>query len=177
MIMDQARYLGTISDSIGLGTLASLLVITVFLVPLAQAAVLLTQWFAPMTKRQRMRSTILNEIFGAWQYMEVYVLSIIIAAWQLGGVSEYMINVYCDPLKSTFTALSYHGILEETDAQCFRVDASVEPASWILVASSLILFVLNHFVIGASSQKILDDDTQAEQRLFSSRWLQNKQAE
>jgi len=52
----------------------------------------------------------------------------------------------------------------------------VESASWILVASSLILFILNQFVIGASSQKMLDDDAQAEQRLCSSRWLQDKQA-
>jgi hypothetical protein len=167
MITDQARYLSTVSDYVGLGTLASLLVITVFLVPLAQTALLLAQWFAPMTKRQRMRSTILNEILGAWQYMEVYVLSIIIAAWQLGGVSEYMINVYCDPFKSTFTSLSYYGILKESDAQCFRVDASVESASWILVASSLTLFILNHFIVGASSQKALDDDTPVEQRLQS----------
>ena len=92
MIMDQARYLNTASDLVGLGTLASLLVITVFLVPLAHAASLLAQWYAPMTKKQRMRNTVLSEILAAWQYMEVYVLSIVIAAWQLGGVSEYLIN-------------------------------------------------------------------------------------
>jgi len=176
MIMDQARYLSTASDFVGLGTLASLLVVTVFLVPLAQLALLGLIWFAPMTKKHRVRSSILNEILGAWQYMEVYVLSIIIAAWQLGGVSEYMINLYCDPFKSTFTSLSYYGILKESDAQCFRVDASVESASWILVASSLVLFMLNHFVISASSQKMLDDENQAEQRLHNSTWLQDKQA-
>lgn len=86
-----------------------------------------------------------------------------------------MINVYCDPFNSTFTTLSYHGILEENDAQCFRVDASVESSSWILVASSLLLFLLNHFIIGASSQKALDDDIPADQRLHSNRWLQSKQ--
>merc|ERR1712032_1664239 len=135
-----------ISDSIGLGTLASLLVVTVFLMPLAQAAVLLTQWFAPMTKRQRMRSTILNEILGAWQYMEVYVLSIIIAAWQLGGVSEFMINAYCGALEDTFAALANYGIISDDDAQCFKVIATVEAASWLLVAASLIMMMLNHFI-------------------------------
>jgi len=174
MIMDQARYLNTASDLVGLGTLASLLVITVFLVPLAQAASLLAQWFAPMTKKQRMRNTVLNEILDAWQYMEVYVLAIIIAAWQLGGVSEYMINAYCDPLKSTFTSLSYYGILSQDDAQCFRVDATVESASWILVTASLILCILNHFIVGALSQKVQDDDIPAERRLHTDRrWLQD----
>jgi len=174
MIIDQARYLNTASDLVGLGTLASLLVITVFLVPLAQAASLIAQWFAPMTKKQRMRNTVLNEILDAWQYMEVYVLAIIIAAWQLGGVSEYMINAYCDPLKSTFTSLSYYGILSQDDAQCFRVDATVASASWILVAASLILCILNHFIVGASCQKAQDGDIPAERRLHTDRrWLQS----
>eukprot|EP01083_Nonionella_stella_P246071 854757_1 len=114
-----------------------------------------------------MRNLALNEILGAWQYMEVYVLSIIIAAWQLGGVSEYMINAYCDPLKSTFTSLSYYGILSRDDAQCFRVNATVQSASWILVAASLILCILNHFIMGASSQKTQDDDGPEERRLHT----------
>ena len=70
MIMDQGRYLNTASDLVGLGSLSSLLVITVFLVPLAQVASLLIQWFAPMNKKQHMRNTVLNEVLSAWQYME-----------------------------------------------------------------------------------------------------------
>jgi hypothetical protein len=175
MIMDQGRYLNTAKDLIGLGTLSSLLVVTVFLVPLAQAACNCIQWFAPMTKKQRSRTTVLNEILSAWQYMEVYVLSIIIAAWQLGGVSEYMVNVYCEGLRGTFTSMAYYGILREEDAQCFRVDASVESASWILVVASIILCLVNHFIVSASNQKTQDDEIPAERRLHSDRWLQNKE--
>jgi len=127
-----------------------------------------------MTKKQRLRNTVLNEILSAWQYMEVYVLSIVIAAWQLGGVSEYMINAYCGSLQGTFNSLAYYGILREEDAQCFRVNASVERASWILVSASMILCLLNHFIVGAASQKVQDDDTPAERRLHSDRWLQSK---
>lgn len=177
MIVDQGRYLDTAKDLVGLGTLASLLVITVFLVPLAQAATLLAQWFASMTKKQRMRTTVLNEILAAWQYMEVFVLSVVIAAWQLGGVSEYMVNVYCDPLKDTFTQLAYFGILDESDAQCFSVNATVEAASWILVAASIILCIMNHFITSASQQKTQDDTVPAERRLHSDRWLQSKQSD
>ena len=140
MIVNQGRYhLNSASDIIGLGTLASLLVITVFIVPLAQVASMFVQWFASMTKKQRLQNTIINEVLSAWQYTEVYVLSIIIAAWQLGGVSEFMLNAYCSKLQDTFANLQYFGILDEEDAQCFRVDATVEAASWILVAASLIL--------------------------------------
>ncbi|KAL7538989.1 hypothetical protein ACHAXR_008950 [Thalassiosira sp. AJA248-18] len=174
MLMDQARYINKASDYLGLGTLASLLVITVFIVPLAQAVSLLVQWFAPMTKKQRAQNTAFNEILSAWQYMEVYVLSIIIAAWQLGGVSEFMINAYCDSLQDTFTMLVHYGVLEKEDAQCFRVDATVEAASWLLVASSLVLCILNHFIGAAALQKAQDGDTPTERRLHTDRWLQGK---
>ncbi|KAL7552892.1 hypothetical protein ACHAWF_016142 [Thalassiosira exigua] len=174
MIMDQARHVGEFSDYIGMGTLASLLVTTVFLVPLLQAASLLAQWFAPVTTKRRWRNTQLNEILSAWQYMEVYVLSIVIAAWQLGSISEHMINAYCGELLDTFTALSHYEILDKKDAQCFRVDATVETASWLLVAASLLLFVLNHFVGTAASQKALDDSTPANKRLHTDRWIGSK---
>jgi hypothetical protein len=174
MIMEQARYLNTAKDLVGLGTLASLLVITVFLVPLAQAVTLFAEWFLPMTKKQRLRNTVLNEILSAWQYMEVYVLSIVISAWQLGGVSEFMINAYCGKLEGTFTSLSYYGILSADDAQCFRVEATVEEASWILVAACAIVCVLKHFIGGASMQKTQDHDVPPNRRLHTDRWLQNK---
>eukprot|EP00985_Skeletonema_marinoi_P026368 scaffold20396_cov94-Skeletonema_marinoi.AAC.2 len=171
MIMDEARYLGTASDFVGLGTLASLLVITVFLVPSAQAASLCVQWFFPTTKKQRKNNLIANEILSAWQYMEVYVSSIIVAAWQLGGVSEYMINAYCGSLQNFFTGLSYFEILKEEDAQCFRVNATVEMASWILVAASILLLALNHFISTASRQKVQDEDVSSDRRFHSDRWI------
>ena len=80
-MMDQGRYLITASDLGGLGTLASLLVFTVFIVPLAQAASLLAEWFAPMTVKQRLKNEVANKILSSWQYMDVYVLSSIITAW------------------------------------------------------------------------------------------------
>lgn len=169
MIMDEARYLSTASNFVGLGTLASLLVITAFLVPLGQAVSLFIQWFFPTTMKQRKNNLIANEILSAWQYMEVYVSAIIISAWQLGGVSEYMINAYCGSLKNFFTGLSYYGILGEEDAQCFRVNANVETASWLLVTASILLLVLNHFISSASRQKVQDEEVSSERRFHSDR--------
>ena len=91
-IMDEARYLGETSSYIGLGTLASLLVITVFIVPLFQALSLFIEWFVPVKRKQRDLNVVVNEILSAWQYMEVFVLSVIITSWQLAGVSDYMVN-------------------------------------------------------------------------------------
>mmetsp|Transcript_12622 Transcript_12622/g.25187 ORF Transcript_12622/g.25187 Transcript_12622/m.25187 type:complete len:425 (-) Transcript_12622:90-1364(-) len=170
MIMDEARYLDTASDLAGLGSLASLLVICVFLVPLAQAASQCIQWFAPTNVEQRRKNYVANECLAAWQYMEVYVLSIIISAWQLGGVSEFMINAYCDPLNGTLNKLANSGILKQEDAQCFSVNATVEAASWLLVTASILLYVFTHFITSASLQKVQDEDVPAERRFHSDRW-------
>ncbi|KAL3802097.1 hypothetical protein HJC23_010853 [Cyclotella cryptica] len=170
MIMDVARYLDTASNYIGLGTLSCLLVVTVFLVPMFEVASLLIEWFRPMDEKQRQRNSVVNEIISAWQYMEVFVLSVVIAAWQLGGVSEYIINVYCDSLEILFTTLSFYGILKEIDAQCFRVNASIEKAAWFLDAASLFLSYVNHFVITASSQMEQDKSVPPERRLHTYLW-------
>jgi len=174
MISSQARYLDTAKDYTGLGLLTSLLVITVLLMPLFQAMSLLVSWFAPLSRELRARNEVLYEILSAWQYMEVYVLSILIAAWQLGGVSEYMINEYCGALESTFNSLSFYGLLKEEDAQCFRINVGVKTGTWLLVGGSLLLFALSNFISGAARQKRLDDNTPSERRYHSDRWLVSK---
>jgi uncharacterized paraquat-inducible protein A len=86
--MQQAAFTGKITDYIGLGSLAALLIATVLLVPLALALVLLYQWMQPLSTRRRYRCEVLVEALQAWQYADVYIVSVIIASWQLGPVSE-----------------------------------------------------------------------------------------
>merc|ERR1712157_569741 len=113
-LLDIPRYYA------GLGTLATLLILTVLIVPLLQIQTLLVQWFVPLKRIGRNRLNTLIEILQAWQYMEVYILSLIVASWQLGDISEFMINDYCGALENFFGSLLYYGILGESDAQCFR---------------------------------------------------------
>jgi len=74
-------------------------------------------------------------------------------------------------LQNFFTGLSYFEILKEEDAQCFRVNATVEMASWILVAASILLLALNHFISTASRQKVQDEDISSDRRFHSDRWI------
>ena len=69
-----------------------------------------------------------------------------------------MINTYCENLKETFAQMVYYGILKEEDAQCFRVEARIENASYILAAASVALALLNTFVMRAVSQYFRDID-------------------
>jgi hypothetical protein len=86
-IIEQASVMGNISDYIGLSSLSALILLTVLVVPILQAVILLLHWFAPVTKRRRFRLMVALEALQAWQYMEVYLLAVLIASWQLGSIS------------------------------------------------------------------------------------------
>ena len=51
------------------------------------------------------------------------------------------------------------GILNEEDAQCFRVRSEVESAFFFLAAAALLLAFVNTFVKRASSQYVRDVNT------------------
>jgi Paraquat-inducible protein A len=86
-IVDQASVMGNISDYVGLGSLSALLIFSVLIVPILQTIVLFVHWFAPLTRKRRFRLLVTLETLQAWQYMEVYLLAVLIASWQLGNIS------------------------------------------------------------------------------------------
>jgi len=69
-----------------------------------------------------------------------------------------MINTYCENLKEAFAEMVYYGILKEEDAQCFRVEARIEGASYFLAGASVALALLNTFVMRAVKQCFRDGD-------------------
>ena len=86
-----------------------------------------------------------------------------------------MLNArYCGSLHETFASLSHFGVLDIKVAQCFRVDATVEAASWILVAAISVLGALNHFIRAASRQKKQDDNNPDRTRRYANMLRQSK---
>mmetsp|Transcript_24398 Transcript_24398/g.36198 ORF Transcript_24398/g.36198 Transcript_24398/m.36198 type:complete len:2877 (+) Transcript_24398:149-8779(+) len=176
LIMEEAYYLGSIWHYIGLGSFSFILVSTVVIVPITQALCIVGQWFSPMNQKQRWRLSVAIESLQAWQYVEVYLLAIIVAAWQLGSVSTFMINSYCDSLTGTFALLAYYNLIEESDAQCFKVSTGIEYGTYILVGGAVLLALMNTFVMKAVKQyerdqssiiAILEEEKMAEITDFS----------
>lgn len=87
LLFEQASLTGGMLDFIGLGGLSFLMILSVLIVPIAQACALLVEWFAPLPKVRRHRLSVLLEILHAWQYTEVYMLAILVGSWQLGPIS------------------------------------------------------------------------------------------
>ena len=70
-----------------------------------------------------------------------------------------MINDYCGGVEDGLAQLVYFGFLKEGDGQCFRVNSAIEGGSFILVAGTIVLAVLNTYVMGAVSQTFRDEAT------------------
>jgi len=157
VMTEQARYTDAAADYIGLGVLACLFVATVLLVPLAQMFLLLQRYFCPLDKKQRNANFTAVEILAAWQYSEVFILSVVITSWQLAPVSEFFVNDSCEGLTSTFDSLVTYGIIEKSDGQCFRAEPSVKVATWFLTVAALGLALLNHFVGNAAMHQKKDE--------------------
>lgn len=158
LLMDQARFLGTAKDFVGLLSIAIVLVMTSLIVPIAQVVTLVVEWLVPVRQVVSSRLRVAIEIFQAWQYVEVFLLSVIVAVWQIGDVSTFLVNDYCGGLSGFFSNLVSNGILDPSDGQCFRSQASIEPASYVLIAAAIVLIMLTSFVSKATVQRRRDED-------------------
>ena len=169
VLLQQAKFTGTFGDWIGLGSLSVIFVTTVCLIPIAHLCLNVYRWFKPMNRGQRRRIMVITEALAAWQYLDVYIVSIVIASWQLGPLSEFMINDYCGSLTGILTSLTYYDFIDGADAQCFQVEATVQIATWLLLVGAIVSSFLNHF-IGKAEQHFehdmdrIDDNNRREEK-------------
>jgi hypothetical protein len=85
-LVGQAKMTNVQKDYIGFMALSIVLIFTVLVVPLLLVMLLLFRWYVPLNKKYQWRMFIAIEVLSAWQYSEVYILSIVIAALQLGSL-------------------------------------------------------------------------------------------
>jgi hypothetical protein len=163
LVVVNARFvLDSKWDYVGLGISLFLGIVTSALFPAIQAYAKLRQWRKQrncsgradmaITPPKRESSIGFPYRLRALKHMEVYIISFVIASWQLGAVIAYVIHNYCVLMGSLFDALAYIGLVEKTDAQCFRVQASA--ASTVLIFVGSFVLLLTSFVLQARAQYI-----------------------
>jgi len=178
LLLDQARFLQSVKYYIGLASMAVVIILTCFVVPLMQIILVLWLWFGSLTAKLRQRILVGIELLQAWQYVEVYIISVVIATWQFGSVSSFMVNEYCNALSDTLGALNYYGILKEEDAQCFYVQSRLKVAIYLLIVAALLLWLSTRFVTKAAAQKAKDDETAQNEKIADGNqdiWLADKE--
>jgi hypothetical protein len=113
-----------------------------------------------------------------WRHMEIYLISVAIGIWQLGSISSYVIYLYCEILHRTFACMSFIGLVEDTSAECYSIQALL-PENLCIILGSFAILVLS-FILQASGQykkniaeslRWIDDDDMPH---LSLAWSQDK---
>ena len=102
--------------------------------------------------------SVLLEVLQAWQYAEVYIISIFIASWQLESISSNMVYLICERLDGFFSRLVFYGILDNENAQRFTLRSSIEEGCFLLTVGAILLALVNAFVTKATTQYFRDQD-------------------
>jgi hypothetical protein len=152
LLLDQGRFLGSFPDSLGHFSIVALLFSTTLLFPCILTALVLFQFWLPLNRALRGRFSAITETFLAWQYVDVYLLSVAVASWQVGDISYYFLNPYCENLEGNFSELAWYGILKKEDAQCFELRSDIEPAIYVLIAAVILLSMFTSIVENARRQ-------------------------
>lgn len=172
LIMEQAKFINTTSQYFGLTTLCAVLLFTSLISPVCVTLILLYIWYWPMTQKKREKVLFILEVLQAWQYMEVYIISVVLGSWQLGGISELLLNDQaCKNLDGLFASLFHYGVLGTDDAQCFYLKASICNAIYALIVAAFLLSWLTSFVLNAEEARKKQDKYQhqkEEHELFTS---------
>jgi hypothetical protein len=157
MVLVKARFvLEKKSDYVGFGLLLAVGILSVGMTFLIQAY----QFIRRKLKERKVGSSAAPKIRGSdlpsymrlhkWKHMEIYLISFAIGVWQLGSLSMYAIHVYCDLLGSLYRVLSYVGLVESSNAECFRIQAKF-PGNLLIICSAFII-LLAAFIAQATAQ-------------------------
>ena len=144
----------TFSSKLGLNCLAIVFIGCALIVPAVQMIAVLTLFSLPMTLLQQKQMLILNEILAAWQYLEVYLIALIVGLMQIGDMSQFLVGDMCESLVPTFDELVKLQLIAEEDAKCLYIFSEVEYAMFVLAGAAILLNVLTSSITSAACRCI-----------------------
>ena len=144
LVAAQAAAAPTAGGTLGLYFLDGVFVVCALGTPVLQSAVLVALWCGRLGARARQRLRAVDEVLASWQYLEVYLIAIILAILQLPQISRFIIMdadgaSLCAPLAAAFDLLVAIGAVDESDAECLYIGATLEVGVYLLLAAALAL--------------------------------------
>eukprot|EP00594_Rhizosolenia_setigera_P006292 CAMPEP_0178942134 /NCGR_PEP_ID=MMETSP0789-20121207/1812_1 /TAXON_ID=3005 /ORGANISM="Rhizosolenia setigera, Strain CCMP 1694" /LENGTH=1001 /DNA_ID=CAMNT_0020621483 /DNA_START=64 /DNA_END=3069 /DNA_ORIENTATION=- len=160
-IMSLATDDTPVIEKIGLVLILSIVVIPCLIAPLVQIGTLVTLWSAKLRRKHRTFLYNSLEFLSSWQYIDVFVGSILLFMWQGDEFVEYGIDVYCEKLRNiVFPITVYADILDPQNARCYVLNFRLQPGCYFLIATSLILPFITNMLTKALKQQDMDLEEQ-----------------
>lgn len=74
-------------------------------VPLAQLVLFGVLWLAPLSRKQQATLMVVLDVMGAWSGLDVYLVAIVAAVWEIGKLSQQIIGSKCSIVDQVWAAL------------------------------------------------------------------------
>jgi Paraquat-inducible protein A len=116
---------------------------TVF-TPVTCLLVMLMLLVLPLSLKYQRKMLLICEAFNAWSAIEIFLLSIVAAVFQISRFAAFLIGDNCDSLNRIAEAI-FDGATSDT--VCFTVEASVNWNCWYLVVGTILDSWLMSFLL------------------------------
>jgi hypothetical protein len=103
--------------------------------PILQLLCVVILWFVPLTAKQRIVFVHIVELCMAFNALDVFLVSVIAALYELQQFAGFIVGDRCDSINS-FLSRYLHGAFGAQDT-CFDVIARLEPTCWVLMLGVL----------------------------------------
>jgi len=127
----------------------------------------------PLTLAWQRYVLVATEIANSWSAVEVFLLSILAALFQISTFASFMIGDKCDEINILAKKILGE---ENTDTICFTVDTSVESNCWYLLVGAFANFLLVSFCLNFAETAVeekLDDSCSGQESSPSSEAIPN----
>jgi hypothetical protein len=146
-------------NGIGIWSLTVIFLLCTFVTPVIQAAVWAVMWAVPLSPARLKGLINLSEIVSAWNFFEVFMISIVIAVMQLErlafglletmrselGDGQYtMINQFVQGLRDI-------GLVSSADASIFELAPDLHSGAYVLLVAAALLACAGLFINGQSA--------------------------
>lgn len=126
--------------------------------PILCLILILILMLMPLTLKWQRYLLVAAEIANSWSAVEVFLLSILAALFQISTFASFMIGNKCDEIN-----ILADKIFDEKDTICFMVDASVDSNCWYLLVGALANIVLVTFCLGFAETAV-DEKVESSRR-------------
>jgi len=122
--------------------------------PILCLVLILILMITPLTIKWQRYLLVAAEITNSWSAVEVFLLSILAALFQISTFASFMIGDKCDEINILAQKIFY----DDNDTVCFSVDASVESDCWYLLCGACANFVLVSFCLETAEAAVKEKE-------------------
>lgn len=128
-------------------------------VVIAYHVILLLLWLMPLKRSMQRRLLVIAQTLNAWSGLEVFVLSIIVACFEIQQLVDFIVGDKCDAIVKLIRNLP-EGVSQllppevVANPSCVQITTSLQNGCWLLFASALVSTIVGQVMLSYMSRAL-----------------------